>query len=399
MASCRRGAVRSRIAARSPPQPARNTGRARETVRGAEQNPLPRRDGPRRAGRRRIGHASPQAFARRRLISRLRKARLTYQPPTARLERTGWRYRSRGLRHLNLKAPARRPAGTSDAKRAPRHRRGHPAGTHGRGGAPQANRYLLPPSHGPPRRRAAHRVRRRGASTGSPATQAPRSHVRRSSAASGGRPSRRAASTAGLIPYSTESQETVSHRTYRHVDTPVPYLGLTWRQWLLIVGCAALALGVIHILHPPTPIALWLATILLTAPVALSYFTTGATVSLAGCSSIMLGGGSRRASCPPPPRSSMSAREASWPPLRPGGRYGRADPAGAQRSAPPSSGDLLPLEALSAEGVGILQSGALVRWIEVSPVNPLIYDSDGAEGISRAFTSVAARLPDRAPEP
>ena len=65
-----------------------------------------------------------------------------------------------------------------------------------------------------------------------------------------------------------------------------------------------------------------------------------------------------------------------------------------QDRATPSSGDLLPLEALSAEGVGVLSSGALVRWIEVSPVNPLIYDSDGAEGISRAFTSIAARLPD-----
>jgi hypothetical protein len=59
-----------------------------------------------------------------------------------------------------------------------------------------------------------------------------------------------------------------------------------------------------------------------------------------------------------------------------------------------SSGDLLPLEALSAEGVGVLGTGALVRWIEVSPVNPLIYDSDAAEGISSAFTSLAARLPD-----
>jgi hypothetical protein len=62
--------------------------------------------------------------------------------------------------------------------------------------------------------------------------------------------------------------------------------------------------------------------------------------------------------------------------------------------ATPSSGDLLPLEALSAEGVGVLASGALVRWIEVSPVNPLIYDTEGAEGVSRAFTSIAARLPD-----
>ena len=72
----------------------------------------------------------------------------------------------------------------------------------------------------------------------------------------------------------------MSHRTYRHVDTPVPYLGLTWRQWLLIVTCAAVALGVIDLLHPPTPIALWLGTVLLTAPVAVSYFTSGATVSL-----------------------------------------------------------------------------------------------------------------------
>jgi hypothetical protein len=72
----------------------------------------------------------------------------------------------------------------------------------------------------------------------------------------------------------------VSHRTYRHVDTPVPYLGLTWRQWLLIVGCAALALGVVHLLHPSTPIALWLGTVLLTAPVTVSYFTSGATVSI-----------------------------------------------------------------------------------------------------------------------
>ncbi len=60
----------------------------------------------------------------------------------------------------------------------------------------------------------------------------------------------------------------------------------------------------------------------------------------------------------------------------------------------PSSGDPLPLEALSADGVGVLHSGALVRWIEVSPVNPLIHDTEGAEGISRAFTAIAARLPD-----
>lgn len=187
----------------------------------------------------------------------------------------------------------------------------------------------------------------------------------------------------------------MSHRTYRHVDTPVPYLGLTWRQWLLIVACAALALGVVHILRPPTPIALWLVTVLLTGPVAVSYFTTGATVSvgrllldharwrlapreLPACAQVqhVSTRGFMVAATPP---------LALWPPLPRRSRRGRADP---------SSGDLLPLEALSGEGVGVLRSGALVRWIEVSPVNPLIYDTDEAEGISRAFTQVAAGLPD-----
>ena len=58
-----------------------------------------------------------------------------------------------------------------------------------------------------------------------------------------------------------------------------------------------------------------------------------------------------------------------------------------------SSGDLLPLQALAADGVGVLESGALVRWIELErPVNPLIHDGDEAEGISRALAGVAARL-------
>ncbi len=188
----------------------------------------------------------------------------------------------------------------------------------------------------------------------------------------------------------------MSHRTYRHVDTPVPYLGLTWRQWLLIVSCAALALGVIDLLHPPTPIALWLGTVLLTAPVAVSYFTSGATVSfgrlLLDHARWMLAPRELPAASA---ASSTSAPGASWSPRAPPGDYGRRLPGRARKArACPSSGDLLPLEALSAEGVGVLHSGALVRWIEVSPVNPLIHDSEGAEGISRAFTSIAARLPD-----
>jgi hypothetical protein len=186
----------------------------------------------------------------------------------------------------------------------------------------------------------------------------------------------------------------VSHRTYRHVDTPVPYLGLTWRQWLLIVLCAGLALAFIDLLHPPTPIALWVGTVLLTGPVTVSYFTSGGTVSfgrlLLDHTRWMLA-----------TRELPSARDVehvrargftvTTPPRRTLRRHARR---AATARPSPSSGDLLPLEALSAEGVGVLASGAFVRWIEVSPVNPLIHDSDGAEAISRAFTSIAARLPD-----
>lgn len=59
------------------------------------------------------------------------------------------------------------------------------------------------------------------------------------------------------------------------------------------------------------------------------------------------------------------------------------------------SGDLLRLEALAADGTGVLGSGAVVRWLEVTtPVNPLIHDSDSAEAIARGFEQVMARLPD-----
>jgi type IV secretory system conjugative DNA transfer VirD4/TraG family protein len=187
----------------------------------------------------------------------------------------------------------------------------------------------------------------------------------------------------------------LSHRTYRHVDTPVAYLGLTWRQWLLIVACAAVALGVIDLLHPPTPIALWLGTVLLTAPVAVSYFTSGGAVGFGRLVLDHL----RWALAPrelPPAASVEPVRARGFmvsasPPAR--GRAGSAVRASSAR-ARPSSADLLPLEALSVDGVGVLRSGALVRWLEVSPVNPLIQGTDGAEAISRAFNSIAARLPD-----
>ncbi len=192
----------------------------------------------------------------------------------------------------------------------------------------------------------------------------------------------------------------MSHRTYQHVDTSVPYLGLTWRQWLLVVACAALAVGVIDLLHPPTPVSLWLGTVLIAGPVTVSYFTTGATVSVAtqlvdlvrwmfeprelpaaeSVEHVRVRG--FMVSDTPKRRLRLRA------PRLPRRRRGRGRPSA-------SSGDLLGLEALAADGTGVLSCGAIVRWLEVtSPVNPLIHDSDGAEGIASGFEQVMARLPD-----
>lgn len=187
----------------------------------------------------------------------------------------------------------------------------------------------------------------------------------------------------------------MSHRTYRHVDTPVPYLGFTWRQWLLIVSCAAIAVAVINFLRPPTSIALWFGTVLLTGPVAVSYFTTGATVSfgrlLLDHAHWLLAPRDLAPACEVETIRARGFTVSAAPKRAFRPRLRRTDRA---HRPQPSAGDLLPLEALSADGLGVLSSGALVRWIEVSPVNPLIHDADGADAISRAFTSIAARLPD-----
>lgn len=186
----------------------------------------------------------------------------------------------------------------------------------------------------------------------------------------------------------------MSHRTYRHIDTPVPYLGLSWRQWVVIVCCAAFALGVIDLLHPPTPVALWLGTVLIAGPATFGYLTNGSgSVGRLLCDHArwMLA-----------PRELPAASETRNLRVRgfllaatadhPRVRLRRSH----RRIGSPSSGDLLPLRALCQEGVGVLSSGAFVRWIEVStPVNPLIYDSEETEAIAQVLQQLASRLDER----
>ena len=73
----------------------------------------------------------------------------------------------------------------------------------------------------------------------------------------------------------------MTHRTYRHLDSPVRLFGLTWGQWVLVVGCVALAWAVVNVLHPPTEVSLWLGTVLIGSPLALTYLSGDGSATLA----------------------------------------------------------------------------------------------------------------------
>lgn len=172
----------------------------------------------------------------------------------------------------------------------------------------------------------------------------------------------------------------MSHPTYRHLDTPIPYMGLTWRQWLLVVCCAALAVGVIDVLHPPTPLALWLATVLVAGPATVVYFTTGASVPIGRQVADLLRWLVEPRYLPAP--ADTDPQQSS----------GFRLPSGWRRQ--PSSGGLSGLRALTADGLGVLRTGALVRWLQVSPVNPLLHSDEQAELITCGFEQVLGRLAD-----
>lgn len=57
------------------------------------------------------------------------------------------------------------------------------------------------------------------------------------------------------------------------------------------------------------------------------------------------------------------------------------------------AGDLLPVEALTQDGLLIRSDGAFVRYLEVVPTNPLVLDPHGCERMTRGFTELLTRVP------
>ena len=63
-----------------------------------------------------------------------------------------------------------------------------------------------------------------------------------------------------------------------------------------------------------------------------------------------------------------------------------------RRRAPGNAGVLLPVSALSEEGVLLRTDGAVVRYLEVLPPNPLVLDPSGCERLTAGFSAVLSRL-------
>jgi hypothetical protein len=65
----------------------------------------------------------------------------------------------------------------------------------------------------------------------------------------------------------------------------------------------------------------------------------------------------------------------------------------ARPARPPGAADLVPVASLSEDGALLRSDGALVRYLEVLPRNPLVMDEAEAEQMGHGFAALLARLP------
>jgi hypothetical protein len=155
----------------------------------------------------------------------------------------------------------------------------------------------------------------------------------------------------------------VIHRTFRSLDQPPKLVGFTIRQWAALIADAALILGIVYVAALPAKAAITLTVFTVGLPAALAY------VSETG--GIQLG---------------LLLRDLiRW-------RVGPRNLSPGVAKAP--AGALLGVAAIQPDGLLIRNDGSHVRYLEVTPVNPLVLEPSQAERVSAAFAQVAARLPD-----
>jgi len=164
----------------------------------------------------------------------------------------------------------------------------------------------------------------------------------------------------------------VIHRTFRSLDQPPKLVGFTAVQWCWLIADLTAVLGAVLATGMPAKAAITLLAFAVGLPATLAYVSETGGVSL----------------------GRLIADAARWrldrKQLTPAGEDTSS---GVRREA--SAARLLGVRAIEPDGLVVREDGTFVRYLEVTPVNPLVLDPADAQRVSAAFAQVAARLEDR----
>jgi TraG P-loop domain len=156
----------------------------------------------------------------------------------------------------------------------------------------------------------------------------------------------------------------VIHRTFRSLDQAPKLVGFTIMQWAGLIADTALVLGIVYLAGLPVKAAITLIVFTVGLPAALTYVSESGGIQIAPLLGDLI-------------RWRTGPRN-----LQPGAAEGFANA-------------LLGVTAIQPDGLLITENGTYLRYLEVTPVNPLVLEPAEAERVSAAFAQVAARLPDR----
>jgi hypothetical protein len=162
----------------------------------------------------------------------------------------------------------------------------------------------------------------------------------------------------------------VIHRTFRSLDQAPKLVGFTIRQWAALIAETVVILALVYATGLPVKAAISLLVLTVGLPAALAYVSESGGLQLGVLLADMLRWRTRPQTLHP------------------------ATAADTGRAAMRSAGRLLGVEAIQQDGRLIREDGTPVRYLEVSPVNPLVVEAAEVERISAGLAQVAARLPD-----
>ncbi len=161
------------------------------------------------------------------------------------------------------------------------------------------------------------------------------------------------------------------HRTFRSLDQPPKLVGFTIGQWAALIADAVLVGGLVYVLGLPGKAAITLLVFLVGLPAALVYVSETGGVNLGGLIVDAVRWRLSRQLLPASPERTPT-----------GASTGR------------SAACLLGVAGIERDGLLVTDDGSLVRYLQVSPVNPLVLEPAEAERVAAAFAQVTARLAD-----